>query len=222
MKSDGAVTALPLLRDRCLFLLLTMIAMLLFYHYVWVDPTLTSTIFFVMMASGIYAVSSSRRHTVVTAMIGAITVTLFLIGLAHPSLPLALAANTFVVAWFGYMLVIVLLYVVRGRKVTRDKIFGAISVYFLIAFFWAFLYRLLFILNPASFTGNHPLAATGTYHVEFLYYSFGTISTLGFSDIQAASDFARSLSVLEVVTGNFYIAVLISRLVSMYRSEGEE
>jgi hypothetical protein len=198
-----------------------MITVLLLYHYVWADPVLTLTVYFFMMASGIYAVSNSKRHAVIAVIIGALAVTLLLIAFAHPSLPLALAANTFLVAWFGYMLVIVLLYVVRGQKVTRGKIFGGISVYFLIAFFWALLYRLLFFLDPGSFTGNKPLAA-GTLHVEFVYYSFGTISTLGFSDIQAASDFARSLSVLEVVTGNFYIAVLISRLVSMYRLEGQE
>jgi len=197
-----------------------MIMGLLFYHYVWVDPTLTLTIFFFMMASGIYAVSSSRRHAVIATIIGALAVTLTLIVFARPSLYLALVAILFFIVYFGYMLVIVLVYVVQGQKVTRDKIFGAISVYFLIAFLWAFFYRLVFMLDPLSFTGSKPITAE-TLHVEFLYYSFGTIVTLGFSDIQASSDLARSLSILETITGTFYIAVLISRLVSIYRSDDE-
>jgi Ion channel len=221
MKLYESAKGLPLWKDRCFFLMLSMITVLLLYHYVWADPALTLTIYFLLMASGIYAVSSSRRHAVIAVIIGALAVTLLLVRLAHPSYSLALAAFSLLIAYFCYMLVIVLLYVVRGPRVTRDKIFGAISVYFLIAFLWTFLYRLLFILDPGSFTGNKPLAA-GTVHVEFLYYSFGVISTLGFSDIQATSDFARAFSILETITGNFYIAVLISRLVSMYQSDSEE
>jgi len=218
MKLYESARGLPLWKDRCFFLMLSMIMMLLLYHYVWIDPTVTLTVYFLMMASGIYAVSSSKQHAVIAATIGALGETLLLIAFAHPFLFLDLAAIFFFIAFIGYMLVMVLIYVIHGQRVTRDKIFGAISVYFLIAFLWALLYRLLFILDPSSFTGTKPLAA-GTVHVEFVYYSFGVISTLGFSDIQAVSDFARAFSILETITGNFYIAVLISRLVSMYGSD---
>jgi Ca2+/Na+ antiporter len=200
--------------------MLSLIAMLLLYHFVWVDPTSTLTTFFVMMVFGVHAVSSSRLQAVIASVIGAVAFTLLLLAFAHPSFTLSWGATAFFIAYFGYMVVIVLIYVVRGGKVTRDKIFGAISVYFLIVYLWAFVYRFCFILDPLSFTGNKPLAA-GALHVDFIFYSFGTITTLGFNDIKAVSDFARSLSMLETVTGNFYIAVLISRLVSAYSSAAE-
>jgi hypothetical protein len=78
---------------------------------------------------------------------------------------------------------------------------------------WAFVYLVLESLHPGSF-------AIGEGQIEvgrrlYIYYSFVTITTLGYGDITPTTDLANSLSFLEAVTGQLYIAILIARLVGI-------
>ncbi len=221
MKSNRAVTAFPILKDRCFFLLLTLVAFILIYHYVWIDPGLTLTLSTITVVAGVYAASRSKGHAVIAASIGALELVFTYMALTHYSAFFAFASSALLSVFFGFTLVRILMYVMRGRKVTRDKIFGAICVYLLIGFSWAPFYRMVFLLNPAAFSGSRTVDM-GINHFDFVYYSFETLCTLGLGDIHPISGFARALTVVEALTGVLYVAVLISRLVSMYRVEGEE
>ena len=70
-------------------------------------------------------------------------------------------------------------------------------------------------LSPGSFTNVGPMETITSN--QFLYYSLTTITTLGYGDITPATPFARIWSTMEAVTGVFYMAVLVARLVSLYR-----
>lgn len=101
-----------------------------------------------------------------------------------------------------------------------ETIFGALCIYLLVGFGFANIYGLLatlqrhaFYLDPA--TNLHAVPN----RFDFIYYSFGTMTSLGAAGIAAVSDQARSLSVVEAMLGLLYLAVLISRLMSAYRSD---
>jgi hypothetical protein len=123
---------------------------------------------------------------------------------------------------FLVLTVIVLLWrAFSGGTVTADTIAGAVCAYLLLGVVWAFAFSLIELGNPGSFLVNDaPMAvATGTPMIlrqELLYMSLVTLSTVGYGDIVPAVPPARMLAVLEAVTGQIYLAVLIGGLVGMH------
>lgn len=98
-----------------------------------------------------------------------------------------------------------------------DALLGAACVYLLLGFMWALGYSALMYIEDAPFyfpqvdlgQDDHPHLST------FLYFSFVTMSTLGYGDIIPTSDMSRTLAWMQSVTGQFYLAVLVAYLVNM-------
>jgi hypothetical protein len=125
--------------------------------------------------------------------------------------------------FFAFIAVIVLAAVLRDRTVTGDTISGAMCVYFLMGTMWAFLFMLVEAVHPGSFRlGEGETIAADPAHLRpvplslFLYFSLVTLSTVGFGDIVPLSGPARGLATLEGIIGQFYMAVLVARLVGLY------
>lgn len=110
------------------------------------------------------------------------------------------------------MLVVVLGQTFRRGPVTFHRILGAISAYLLLGVAWADAYALLALLRPSAFAGA--VDSAGGARV-WIYFSFVTLTTVGYGDIVPVDPVARSLAVLEAVTGPLYIAILLARLVSL-------
>lgn len=109
----------------------------------------------------------------------------------------------------------VLYSITQHKEITADTLFGAICGYFLLGLTWSFVYLLIETINPGSF--SHQLADV-TLHRSALnasYYSFTTMTTLGYGDILPISYLARTCSWLEAVSGQIYLAVWISQLVGL-------
>ncbi len=117
---------------------------------------------------------------------------------------------------FAFAVISILIYIFSAQVVTRQTISAAIVVYLLIALMWTFIYRLIEILYPASFAIAHSklLDAENIY----LYFSLVTITTLGYGDITPIGRQAASLAVLEAVTGQIYLVVVVAWFVGMYVS----
>jgi hypothetical protein len=107
------------------------------------------------------------------------------------------------------------------KSVTFDTISAAICAYLLIGVAWAYAFALVELRHPGSFSaalfqksagGGSPLLAS--LHT-FIYYSFVCLTTTGFGDITPVSEGARSLSVMEAVFGQLYMAILVARLVGL-------
>ena len=102
--------------------------------------------------------------------------------------------------------------VFRSGPITHMRIEGAIAVYLLLGFGWAHAYHMVAILNPHSFGGfgSNTTAISG-----WMYYSFVTLTTLGYGDIVPIRPIARSLAVGEALTGQLYLTVLLARLIAL-------
>ena len=104
------------------------------------------------------------------------------------------------------------------RQPNAETIFGALCIYLLIGFGFASVYGMIEIIRPHAFyldpvTNLH----TTPNRLDFVYYSFATMTSLGAAGITAVSAEARSVSVIEALIGVLYLAVLITRLVGAYR-----
>lgn len=111
------------------------------------------------------------------------------------------------------MIALVLLtQVFRAGPVNSYRVQGAIAVYLLFGAGWAHAYHLTAILHPGSF--NAPSGNMST-PLDWTYFSFVTLSTLGYGDITPAHPIARVLAAGEALAGQLYLAVLIARLVAM-------
>lgn len=123
----------------------------------------------------------------------------------HFSLP---AATVF----FAYIAWIILLSIFKQKKLSADQLSGAIVAYLLIGIIWALLYSYIELLCPNSFSfvSADDLQAKGS---ALFYYSFVTLTTLGYGDILPISQFARMVAYLEAVTGVMYTAILVAGLV---------
>jgi voltage-gated potassium channel len=133
-----------------------------------------------------------------------------------PSLALVLVSYGLGVIFFAFAVGTLLSYVLRDEKVTGDKIYGAICVYLFIGLIWGLLFSLLEGLQPGSFSGQTPTPRIEPDPSVLIYYSFITLSTVGYGDIVPISPPARSFAYLEGIIGQFYLAVLVARLVGLH------
>ena len=109
--------------------------------------------------------------------------------------------------------------VLLEARVTLETLRGAICAYLLIAFAFACIYTFIEVVFPGSFSyGAHSLDLAGNYNFFswILYFSFVTLLTIGYGDLTPLNSFSQSFSILEGIVGQFYVAMLVSRLIAVY------
>jgi len=97
--------------------------------------------------------------------------------------------------------------------ITINRLLGGICIYILLGMCWSIIYIFLIVWQPDSFTGAAPHSAEGTIFWDMIYFSFVTLTTLGYGDINPVQPIARSLAYMEALTGQLFIAILIGTLV---------
>jgi voltage-gated potassium channel len=111
--------------------------------------------------------------------------------------------------------------ILHATKVTASLLCATLCLYLIIGLLWASLFAFLESVSPGSFSGNvleHAGSAADRMQ-SFIYFSFITLTTLGYGDITPQTQGAGALCQAEAIVGQFYIAVLVARLVSMYGSD---
>jgi Ion channel len=103
-----------------------------------------------------------------------------------------------------------------GHHALRDRIFGAIVLYMLLGLMWAVAYAMVDRLVPHAFAGQ---LVHGEGIADWVYFSFVTLTTLGYGDITPVARVVRSLAILEALIGQLYPAIIIARLVSLQGSD---
>ncbi|MGI9325635.1 MAG: potassium channel family protein [Pseudomonadales bacterium] len=122
---------------------------------------------------------------------------------------------------FLAMLLIRDLLVDKGR-VDAEKLWAAVNVYILIGVCFAFWYAALSAIDPAYFSGKFVEPGLPQQKLMgFVYFSFVTLTTLGYGDISANTPGVATLTYLEALIGQLYIAIMIARLVSLYSAKQE-
>jgi hypothetical protein len=105
--------------------------------------------------------------------------------------------------------------VVRSGPINANRVIGVICIYLLLGLIWSLFYVLINMFIPDSFNiqiGGSPFEQAQS----FLYYSFVTLTTLGYGDISPLGETARAMSTIEAILGQFYIAILVAGAVATF------
>jgi hypothetical protein len=108
--------------------------------------------------------------------------------------------------------------VLRAPSVNVEVLCASISAYLMLGLLWTVAYWLVDELTPGAFAFNASEARQSIHGFNAFYFSFITLSTVGYGDITPVSKVARMLAAMEAMTGLLYVAVLIARLVALYSS----
>jgi voltage-gated potassium channel Kch len=213
-------------RNRFLYFLISMTLLII------IAPLLKVNIFgqlafsilsvFVLISS-INSISKDRKYFLISCLLGApwiaFSIATTLSGRLHPEFYEALFGSLF----FVYVTVVTLSYVLKDQTVTADTLYGAICVYILLGITWSFFCVLVEAVFPGAFSfvpENHVNNILDW--PDFIYYSFVTLTTLGYGDITPITQTSRNLAFLEAVSGQVYLAIIVARLVAMYISHSYE
>jgi hypothetical protein len=164
-----------------------------------------------MLVSGALAAAEKRW---VRCAISAIVLAALSVRWANWLLPdadLEMWHGVSVLVTLGSFCIVTLNLVLRRGPVTRRRIEGAVAVYLLVGLIWGQAYALVAHARPGAFAG----AVSGEGLQAWIYYSFVTLTTIGYGDITPLHPAARSLAMLEALIGQLYPAILLARLVSL-------
>jgi hypothetical protein len=178
---------------------------------------LSQILYTLVAVSGVYVASTDRKHVIISVCLALpwlVSAWLdYFVSYTPANWHIILEAS-FGTLFLGYTIILVVQHLTSAQKVTGDLLFGGGSVYLMLGMLWAFLYAILDKVDPAAFVAPEEMVA---YNFDtILYYSFTTLTTLGYGDILPVSPFARTLAVLEAITGVLYTAILVARLMGIY------
>ena len=138
----------------------------------------------------------------------------------RPELPLSVVIRGGGVLFIGFVVLEFLRFILRAPRVDFEVLCAGIAAYLMLGLLWAFAYILVDRLVPDSFIFTvGPVSSRSMNDFNALYFSFTTLSTIGYGDIIPVSGVARMLAMVEAVFGMFYVTLLIARLVSLYSSQ---
>jgi len=118
-----------------------------------------------------------------------------------------------------YAVFIALRFALRSPVITPEHLYAALSAYLLAGVFMGVLYWSFELMWPGSITVSGPGASHPFLVAEGIYFSFITLATVGYGDMVPGNDVVRGLAVAEAIAGQFYLAVMIARLMSLYMRE---
>ena len=164
-----------------------------------------------MLISGAKTAADRPRTVLIVSALAVAALLVRWVSWLSPAAGLAIWREVSTLASLVVLCCVVLALVLRPGPITTRRIEGAIAVYLLLGFTWAQAYELVALWHPGAFAG----AVEGSGSPPWTYYSFVTLTTMGYGDIMPIHPLARALAVLEALTGQLYLAILLARLVSL-------
>jgi voltage-gated potassium channel Kch len=161
--------------------------------------------------SSALALTGNRKTAMVIFLMAVPFVTLDGLSFFFASRLLMIVAMSFASVLYFYIVFVLVKNLLSIKVVTADMIYCAISIYLLIGIGWAGIYTVVEGISPGSFS-----VATET--GDLLYFSFVTLTTVGYGDVLPQSILGKRLAVFEAAMGSIYMAVIIAMIVGRYMS----
>lgn len=131
-------------------------------------------------------------------------------------------STMFSMIFYIFAIAVIFREVLTTRKITADIILGSISIYFLLALVYANAFELIEIYSPGSFSYETAKGFVKTDPFNLLYFSFTTLTTVGFGEIVPVTHLAKTIVIFEEISGVLYLAAIVSRLIAGFTSQKQD
>jgi hypothetical protein len=207
--------------DRGMTILLVLLVLVVFVvpvvvHFGSTGAVLVDVAVTLTLLSGI-AATSGRRARILFSAVALFALAVRWMPWLVPDLSAPLLRETASLATFVLLAGIVAGRVFQRGTVTMDRVMGAVVLYLLLGICWALCFNLVALGDTRAFVG---LGKDYAGLHDWVYFSFVTLTTVGYGDVTPVSPLARSLAILEALVGQLYPAILLGRLVSLQVQEG--
>ncbi|MCB1110698.1 MAG: two pore domain potassium channel family protein [Chlamydiia bacterium] len=202
-------------------LLLSLILLFIFrpYNRGPIYLTIWEFLLILVFFSAIFNCDHSKKVKTVTTCLAIPALLFEWINLFYPQKIFTLLFLAFMIIFVFVTTASIIKRVVINARVRLETLRGVVCAYFMVAIGFAFLYFFIDLISPNSFqfSSVDPANITHSHYLsELMYFSFVTLLCIGYGDIIAVKDAAQTCAILEGIVGQFYIAILVSRLVAVY------
>jgi Ion channel len=205
---DHSLTAL-------LIYLVVAVFVLLPFRLSQVGEVVNGIIFSLMLVSGVFSVVDRAHVRIPLIALAVATFIVHWFHLLHESLYVETSDAALTLIFLATLSFLVLYRIFAEGDVSFHRIQGAIAVYVLIGWICSEAYHLMYIFDNSAFIWPTYQATDEAFHVRFHYFSYATLTTIGYGDIMPYSAMAKSLVMVEGLIGQLFPAIMITRLVSL-------
>jgi len=158
-----------------------------------------------------YALTEDRKRAITILLLAAPFVILDGINMFFNNHNVMVVSYSFGTILYFYIVILLVKNLLSQRVITANLIYCAISIYLLIGILWAGVYVVLEGISPGSFSGLSK-------NTDLVYFSFVTLTTVGYGDVSPLSILAKRLAIFEAAMGGIYMAIIIAMIVGRYMS----
>ncbi len=212
----------PKTEDRhSLVLLISLLFFLVLSAFVrddWISEVVLVLSTYTVLIVAILKASNKRTLPWPALLLASSSLLVMLFCVFHPVHRLRIANWLFLSVFFGYVSVALFAFLERSGAVIKAKLLACLGLYLILGMFYYAVFNLIQEIHPGSFVEAGPTPVLASRH-SLLYLSLATLTTLGYGDVLPISRPARMIAALEAVTGVFYVAVTVARLVAAYQKQ---
>jgi hypothetical protein len=207
--------------DIALTALLFFLLMYIFFLYplgqIGSFRPLTSVFFSLILITGAITVSRNRIFRTLVFSWGVLTFVFLWTRHLFPHETLVFVTDCLGLFFLVLLTSLILSQVLRDGETTSRRIMGGVAAYLILGLIWSLAYHLIALRIPGAFSIPGPSTPGDTESIQshLFYFSFITLTTIGYGDIAAVHPMARMLVILEGVVGQLFPVILIARLVSL-------
>lgn len=205
-------------RYSFLGLFLTLVALILLPPFFGDgSPLIQKLVWLAVLLAMLWLVTHDRRLMLIGGVFALPVLAISGQSLINEAAVWTLGYGIFGIIFMLFILSHLLRFVVVTRRVSGDLIFASLCAYLIIGVIWAYIYLMMALVTPEAFSIDTGLEQGYSALLrELLYYSYVTLTTLGYGDITPVTPIARSWSAMEAIVGQLYLTVIVARLMGLY------
>jgi hypothetical protein len=214
-------------QEEGLSILLLVLVVIIFMIYPLQTLGITSMLlvrlfFSLLVVAGVWAVSRNRSNRVLAIVVGVAYLVFQWYRSVSSDKWVVLTSLTITIAFEALLTFFVLVRTMAPGPVNRYRIEGSIVVYLMIGVLFSTVYTLIYALNDTAFTFSNKPESIELSQARLTYFSFITLTTIGYGDIQPLHPFSQAAAMMEGLIGQLFPAILIGRLVSLSLTSSSE
>jgi voltage-gated potassium channel len=187
----------------------------------WISEVVLVLSMYSILIIAILKISEKRDMPWPALLLSSFSMLVTLVCVFRPVHALRIANWLLLCAFFGYTSVALFSFLERSGAVIRAKLVACLGLYLILGMFYYAVFNLIQETHPGSFVEVGPTPIMASRH-SLLYLSLATLTTMGYGDVVPVSRPARMIAALEAVTGVFYVAITVARLVAAYEKKDRE